>query len=193
MDDRIADASCLILAAGASQRFGAAKMQHRLSSGRTILQETIQIYGEIFDRPKVVIRQDDEQLAEQLADLPVELILSDKSQLGMSESLKAGIKSCLTSAGCLVVLGDMPYVQTQTIEQIVGAAKADNIVVPSFHGRPGNPVYFGRDFYEQFTFLKGDRGAKQIVASNFASVVRLDTGDEGLVLDIDYPAAIRDD
>jgi molybdenum cofactor cytidylyltransferase len=183
--------TCVILAAGASRRFGSAKMRHRLANGNTLLEETVKLYGTLFAEPVVVIREGDDELAELLRSLPVKPVISERSHFGMSESLKAGLVASADSDAWLFVLADMPYIKKETIVELQNAARTDKIIVPKFHGRPGNPVLFGKEFKDELLALpRGDQGAKQVVAANSAKVISLETHDEGLVLDIDYPSSI---
>lgn len=181
---------CIILAAGLGRRFGGAKMLHPISSGQTILAQTISRYLNSFDLISVVYPKHDLGLAEFLNDQQVVAIGIEDNTKGLSQSLIAGIKENIDAKGWLIALGDMPYVEGQTIEQIKSEMQVNNIVIPRFHSRVGNPIGFGNDFKEQLLMLRGDVGAKSITLSNSNCVINVDVDDEGVLLDIDYPSSI---
>ena len=181
---------CIILAAGLARRFGGAKMLHPISNGRAMLAQTISRYQNSFDLINVVYPKTDLDLAGFLNNQHVEALGIEDNSKGLSQSLITGINGNLDAKGWLIALGDMPYVQSQTIEQIKNEMKFNNIVIPRFHSRVGNPIGFGRDFKEQLLMLRGDVGAKAITLENSISVVNVDVDDEGILLDIDYPSSI---
>ena len=184
------DIVCIILAAGLGQRFGGAKMLHPIANGEAMLAQTISRYQSCFDLVNVIYPKNDEELAGFLNTKNVEAIAIENNTKGMSQSLITGVKANIKAQGWLIVLGDMPYVESQTIMLIKKAMREDNIVVPRFHARVGNPVGFGSNFKDQLTALKGDVGAKSIIQSQPDKIKFIDTDDEGVLLDIDYPSSI---
>ena len=55
---------CIVLAAGSSRRFGSDKRQFLLPSGTTLLDQTLATVRDVFDRRVLVLRTDDDELAE---------------------------------------------------------------------------------------------------------------------------------
>ena len=184
------DISCVILAAGASQRFGSQKLLHRLDSNNTILQATLEQYLEVFESINLVVSSQLDPVAESISNSRVRVIENCHSQAGMSQSIVAGVRATKASSGWLIALGDMPYVQASTIEKLVAAFAENSIVVPLCNDRPGNPVLFSNRFKRQLLSLTGDVGAKEIVQENQAGVCRVETGDSGILVDIDVPKDI---
>ena len=60
-------------------------------------------------------------------------------------------------------------------------------VAPYFRARRGHPVGVGAKFRSELEALRGDEGAKKIVAANQASLVKIPVGDPGVLRDIDTP------
>jgi molybdenum cofactor cytidylyltransferase len=48
-------------------------------------------------------------------------------------------------------------------------------------------VGIGGRFYEQLIMLKGDEGARRLLADNEGALVKIPVGDPGVVRDIDRP------
>ena len=65
---------------------------------------------------------------------------------GMGESIAAAVAASASADGWLVVLGDMPFIQTSSIERVVEALEDGGISVPVQAGEYGHPVAFGRVF-----------------------------------------------
>ena len=186
--------ACIVLAAGLSKRFGAPKMRQSLSDGQPMVIASIARYAEVFQQIFVVVNEADHQLQSLLeshsTDLPVVIVRSTNSAQGMSQSLIAGIQGAEGASGWMIALGDMPYLQTATIDKLRALSCAGNIVIPRCHGRVGNPVVFGADFKSELLTLSGDQGGKPVTRNNVDQVIYLDVNDEGVLQDIDYPSAI---
>ncbi|WDU63455.1 nucleotidyltransferase family protein [Pseudomonas poae] len=104
---------------------------------------------------------------------------------GMGDSLAAAVAASGEADGWLVVLGDMPFIQSSSIERVVGALGAGGISVPVQEGEYGHPVAFGREFGPGLMALRGDRGAKPLFAS--ATVHEVQVIDPGVLWDVDLP------
>lgn len=91
-------------------------------------------------------------------------------------------------AGCLVCLGDMPFIRPETYQALSARLRPDNIVIPCFDGKPGNPVGFGRDYFPELACLSGDQGGRELIAGYPQAVLRLDIDDPAILQDIDTPA-----
>lgn len=59
------------------------------------------------------------------------------------------------------------------------------IIVPSYEGKPGHPVGFSSDFFEELEGISGDRGARTVIQQHKNKIVVVDVGDPGVLQDID--------
>ena len=187
------DITCVILAAGASRRFGSPKMLHPLSNGKLMIEQNIETCLEVFESVSVVVRANSasDELITLLAPYSVNIVESENSEQGMSQSVVAGVRAKPHSDAWLIVLADMPYVRAETIQSLVNQQTENNIVLPRYYGRTGNPVGFGAFAKNGLLMLQGDRGAKSIIQQNQQCVDYVDTDDEGVVIDLDYPSAVN--
>ena len=181
---------CLVLAAGSARRFGACKLLHPLSDGRSILQHTLGLYSALFDQVTVVCN-DNQELINQALALNASVEVNALSDQGMSESIKLGVSKTTPALAWLIVLADMPYVASASIIKLCQCAKRSKIIQARIDNKPANPVLIGRDFYSQLMQLQGDVGAKAIMQAHSDAVIQLDLNDIGLVHDIDRPSDIR--
>ena len=104
---------------------------------------------------------------------------------GMGDSIAAAVAASGETDGWLVVLGDMPFIQSTSIERVVDALTADGISVPVQAGEYGHPVAFGRALGPSLMALTGDRGAKALFAC--ATVSEVQVSDPGVLWDVDLP------
>lgn len=104
---------------------------------------------------------------------------------GLGESIAAAVAASGSAQGWLVVLGDMPFIQPSTIEQVIERLGFDDICVPVQAGQYGHPVAFGRAFGPGLMALAGDRGARSLFVGG---VVReIPVNDPGVLWDVDLP------
>ena len=103
--------------------------------------------------------------------------------LGMGTSIAAGVAASPDSAGWLVLPGDMPLLQPETL--LAGARALDHhpVAYAQHGGRRGHPVGFAAELYPELTALSGDEGARRIIARYPAFAVERD--DPGILADID--------
>ncbi|TFY93537.1 nucleotidyltransferase family protein [Pseudomonas nabeulensis] len=112
-----------------------------------------------------------------------EVLLLDSA--GMGDSLAAAVTASGPADGWLVVLGDMPFIQSSSIERVIDGLEGDGISVPVQDGQYGHPVGFGRACGAGLMTLSGDRGAKSLFAKVRVHAVVVE--DPGVLWDVDLP------
>ena len=185
--------SAIILAAGSSTRMGRAKQLLPLGHG-TVLEQTIaNVRGAEVNEIVLVLGASAETIRRQL---PLSLlkglnvVVNQAYGEGMSSSLRAGIAALdQGTEAALIILGDQPFIRSQTMNQVVRAYRLDQaqIVIPSFQGRRGNPVLLDRSVFSEVTALEGDTGCRAIFGNHLAGIAKVEVEDEGILLDIDDP------
>ncbi|QZP20027.1 NTP transferase domain-containing protein [Pseudomonas sp. DR208] len=108
---------------------------------------------------------------------------------GMGDSIAAAVAASASANGWLVVLGDMPFIQSSSIERVIAGLEEGGISVPVQDGQYGHPVAFGRAFGPGLMALTGDRGAKPLFAQ--AAVCEVAVDDSGVSWDVDVPALLH--
>ena len=178
----------IILAAGLSSRMKENKLLLPLA-GKPIIVRTVERFlASQADRTMVVIGNDREKIIQALAAYPVEFIENKDYLHGMSASVKAGIRYASDQLldGAMICPGDMPFVQTETIDQVLAAfEQTDGIVVPVDQGRRGHPVLFSRSFFPEILGIAGDVGARYLLEHHPEAIRFLPVTDPGMHLDID--------
>jgi molybdenum cofactor cytidylyltransferase len=143
----------------------------------------------------VVTGHDRERVQEALAGKPVIFVHAEDYAEGLSASLKAGLSALPPDAeGVLVALGDMPLVEPVVITRILAAFDPEEgraIVQPTFRGKHGNPMLWGREFIPEMMQLTGDMGARQLVAKHADRLVEVEVPDDGVLRDFDTAEALK--
>ena len=107
---------------------------------------------------------------------------------GLGDSMAAAVAASASADGWLVVLGDMPFIQSSSVEQVIDALETGGISVPVHAGEYGHPVAFDRALGSSLMALTGDRGAKPLFAQ--AAVREVVVNDPGVLWDVDVPQSL---
>jgi CTP:molybdopterin cytidylyltransferase MocA/xanthine/CO dehydrogenase XdhC/CoxF family maturation factor len=184
----------VVLAAGTSTRMGKNKLALPLH-GKPLVRHAVEAaLTAAMDPVIVVVGHDAAVMRDALGGLPVRFVQNDAFAEGLSTSLRVGIKSVPpTCDGAMVLLGDMPSVTPELIERIIAAfdpAQSNTICVATAQGERGHPVLWGRQFFSDIEDLRGDTGARSLMARYPDQVCEVDAGDETPLTDIDTPEAL---
>lgn len=179
-----AGVGALVLAAGFSNRFGSIKLCARLDNGKTVFEQTLERIQAAIKDVVVVTRP---ELADVLINHCETLNIFDQAEKGMGATLAYGIGLMPEWDATLVCLADMPFIDSATYAQLAAELDQNAIVMPSYQGRAGNPVGFGRDYYGELALLSGDSGGRPVVQRHLDALRRLDVGDPAILYDIDTP------
>lgn len=188
----------LLLAAGQSRRFGSQKLMYPLKmdsqrESKPMLGWTIEGIRHVTDQLIVVADADQNDVVGFLLESDVSYVLNTRAAEGIGRSLATGIKQILdTWDGAMIALGDMPFIQPESYQALLAASSPNAIVVPevelaSGQIKRGNPVVFGRDFFDELALLDEDKGGRDIIQNHQSSVISVRLKDSGLLQDIDQP------
>jgi molybdenum cofactor cytidylyltransferase len=111
--------------------------------------------------------------------------LPDVTELGygIGRSIAAGVAARADAPGWLVLPADMPLVQPGTLAAVAAALDEHPVTYAQHQGRRGHPVGFAAELYSELVVLRGDDGARRIVARYPSFGVDVD--DPGTLLDVD--------
>ncbi len=161
----------IVLAAGKGERFLASGgTVHKLSAllaDTTVLEHVIRTV--------------------EASGLDLHIVKHSPGSGGMADSIAAGVSATPQAAGWLILPGDPPLIQTESLRRVAAALDFHKVVVPHYHQQQGHPVGFRNDCFDALSRLSGDSGAKAIVQAHRLSddILDLSLDDVGLVTDVD--------
>lgn len=127
-----------------------------------------------------------------LEGLPVAVIEVPHAHLGMGESLRIGAGAAGTPEGLMVMLADMPDIDTEDLDRLLADFTANPtalIRATTEDGTPGHPVIFPADCLPAFRALSGDTGARAVLRANAARIRMVALPGRRATTDLDTPEA----
>jgi len=178
----------IVLAAGASTRFGSAKQLVRIA-GRPMLHATVTRAVEVAGNAVIVVlgaRAD--ELAPLLSHSPASIVINRDWREGMGSSIRAGVARLPAAcAGVMLLLADQASVTAEDLRRLAGAwrRQTDYVAAAVYGSTVGVPAIFPRSSFGDLLRLRGDQGARGLIHRNPDRVVRVPM--ESAAVDIDTP------
>jgi molybdenum cofactor cytidylyltransferase len=190
-----ADIACIVLAAGCSTRMGAANKLLAEVGGRPMVRIVVETALASTARPVLVVTgHQATEVRTALADLDITFVDNPDFALGLSSSLKAGVRAVPANCtGALVLLGDMPRITAAHINALVATFASESgagIVVPTYQGQRGNPVLWSAQYFDEILQIDGDTGARRLLQQRASEVREIDLGTDAIFMDVDTPEAL---
>jgi molybdenum cofactor cytidylyltransferase len=185
----------LMLAAGQSRRMGGPNKLLAEIDGVPMVARVAQRLLAARARPVIaVLGNQAEAVDAALGKLPIERVHNPDFAGGLSTSLKCGIAVLPADLdGVLVCLGDMPLISGRHVDRLIAAfnpLEGRAIIVPTRHGKRGNPVLWSKQFFPEMAELAGDVGAKHLIGEHAELVAEVEMDDDAILVDIDTPEAL---
>jgi len=178
----------VVLAAGASSRFGSAKQLVRVN-GRPLMHTAVSRAVELAGHSvTVVLGARSGELAPLLRHSPASVAVNRDWAEGIASSIRAGISHApATADGVLIMLADQAAVSTEDLRRLAGAWRRNpaGIATAQYAGGVGVPSIFPRWCFRELNELRGDRGAQSLLQRHVDRLIRLPM--PSAELDIDRP------
>ena len=186
----------IVLMAGYSSRMeGGNKLFMSVGeSAQSVAERTLHSVVNGGYNPIVVVTgHDAETLKSTLMDFDVQYIHNVRYTDGMGTSIATAVQHIRDWDAALIVLGDMPFVATQTFQALLDKSleNPNQIIAPTFNARRGQPVIFPARFFDELKRCTGDVGGKRVLKANSDSVILLEVDDEGIHWDVDTMEMLR--
>jgi CTP:molybdopterin cytidylyltransferase MocA len=184
--------AAILLAAGASRRLGQPKQLLQLG-GETLLERALRLAKEAGASPVVaVLGAHFAQICATISFNDAVPVLNDHWEQGISTSIHAGLRALEDCApqtsGALVMSCDQPRLTVAHLRALIKAFHAHttpSIVASFYAGVHGVPAVFPRDVFSQLQALRGDKGARALLAHPPCPLIALPF--MGGEVDIDLP------
>lgn len=182
-----------VLSAGESRRMGSPKALLPIGQRSFIEEIVFALKKTKVGKILVVLGHNAAELQSKIAHLPVTFVINKDYTLGQLSSLVAAIRHLEkqeaeeTVDGILVHLVDHPFLSPALVDQMIDRFYESKklIVLPCYQGKRGHPVIFSRDLFDELLRASMEQGAKIVVHAHRAQTLEMETGEEGVTVDID--------
>lgn len=161
--------AAVILAAGASTRFGSPKAAVRIGS-RTMLQIVVDVATAAGLSPVIVVAPPTLSVPES-----AETVRNDAPERGMSRSLRMGIAAVPPDAeAAIILLADQPTVGVSHLRALDGWRAGTPVVATRSDGVLGPPVLIEREGFHLVESVGGDAGLRGLLRADPSLVTAVD-------------------
>ena len=182
----------IILAAGASSRFGANKLLHRVDD-MPMYEHIVKLAMQLETACTIIVTKYP-QISQ---NLPENFLVVDnqRTDLGQSYSMRLGLKLALAQAkqfdGFLFCVSDQPYLSLFTMHKLCQVwQQKGGICALSHHGRRGNPVLFDSCYVPELLAVQGDTGGRSVIRAHLDRLTLVEVESDFELVDVDTKAAL---
>ena len=178
----------IVLAAGASTRFGRTKQLEPFEGVPLVADAVRKAESVCGARTVLVTGKDWREVAAACEPLAGFFLVNSDYEQGLASSIACGVRSVAGSADALLLmLSDLPLVTAEHLENLTTAwmESPQSIVASQFEDTLGPPVVFPRTDFGSLLELEGDRGARPVIDANRDRVIAIAC--EEAAFDIDRP------
>jgi molybdenum cofactor cytidylyltransferase len=197
-----AEIAAIVLAAGASSRFGADKLLHpvtRFGVTLPLAAHSLLPWLKALGPVTVIVRPESQAFCRAIENALGStytarfnwFVCADAAQ-GMAHSIACGVQENRDASGWLIGLADMPAVPSSAITGVRNALLSGANIAASFNaGKRGHPVGFSANYRNELLALSGDTGARRLIERDNSKLVHVEVDDVGIFADIDTPADLQ--
>ncbi|RXK47985.1 nucleotidyltransferase family protein [Halorientalis pallida] len=186
----------VVLAAGTSTRYGARnKLLTEWASEPIVRHAARTVERSSLDATVVVVGHDAAAVRGAVEGRVDAVVRNERYAEGQDTSVERGVEAARDrdADAVLFALGDMPRVAVESVNRLVAAyhhGVGDALAV-AHQGQRGNPVIFDSKYFPALSNVSGDGGGRQILLAADESAL-VETGDPGVLLDVDTPQHLEE-
>ncbi len=127
-------------------------------------------------------------LRQALSGLSVKFVDNPNYSSGQSSSVRRGLQSLdPLSEAALFIPADQPFLTSALMNRLIEVFQSTgkSIVLPSYQGRRGAPVLFGRSLFSELAEITGELGGRQIFKDYETEIITVTLDSEKPLIDID--------
>lgn len=182
--------AAIILAAGASTRFGQCK-QLLDWEGKPMLGHICDVAIRAGLDPVIpVLGCQAADAGAALGNRPVRPLMNWRWEEGLSTSVQIGLAGVPAEAQAVLFLqGDQPLITPDLLRAIADRFEQTeaSIIQPVHAGQRGTPVLFARRFFRELCTITGDEGGRSLIARYPQEVATVEVTDPSILMDVDTP------
>jgi molybdenum cofactor cytidylyltransferase len=121
------------------------------------------------------------EIADEIRDKKVSILLNEHYELGISSSIAAGVREILKTeqpSGILIMLSDQPFISSEYLDEMMDTFNKKNkgIVSTDYGDKIGVPAIFGPEYFQALQKLTGDKGAARLISAAIGDGIALSPG-----------------
>lgn len=188
--------AAIVLAAGTSSRMGVENKLLAPAPDAPMISTTVDALSNTDVAETVVVTgHEADKIRAALEDCDLRIAENPDYINGLGASVACGVRALSADTdAALIVLGDMPLVRPETIDALIEGYAPDagvTVCAPSFEGKRGNPVLWGRTHFPDLAGLTGDCGARDLLGALGDTLGMIETNDPGVLFDVDTRDALQ--
>lgn len=183
----------IVLAAGASNRFGTSKQLAEFE-GEPLVHRALRVAQDACgDRTVLVVGSDWKKVLAACGQKRGFFVRNEQYESGMASSIARGVSSVAHTADAILLLTvDQPLITAEHLNSLISEwySAPEAIVVSEYSGVQGPPAVFPARCFDSLRKLEGDQGARSLLSNRSYSVrgIALDAA----ATDIDTPQDLAD-
>lgn len=161
----------IVLAAGSSSRMNGEPKQTLEFQGKTLLRRAAEVALQAkFHSVVIVLGANHENFRKEIEDLPLEIVVNENWESGISSSIKKGLAAISKDNfdAAIFMLCDQPFVTAEVLQGLRDSFVETKkpIVASKYEETIGVPALFSREIFAEVGDLQNDEGAKKIIVKD---------------------------
>ncbi len=183
--------TCILLAAGSSQRFGSPKALARLNEATVIENLQSRLIESNINNIIIVLGAHAQHIQPfVLKHKKVKVVYNKHHNFGQTSSFQCGLKNIDEETTAVLLLPvDFPLIKTETINLLIQTYKKQTplILVPTCQERKGHPPVFSRSLEKEFLDLDISEGINTVAHRHSKDTRLLAVKDPGILASFNTP------
>ena len=179
----------VILAAGMSTRFPGNKLLYEVN-GKPLIRHIVESALESkADEVIVVLGHEIEKISAKIEDLDVVIVYNPKYKVGMSESVKRGVRAVYKWAEAVIIHpADVAFAPPQAFDAVIEKYLNTRapVVVVAYKDEKGHPILFSKEtFNDILSISEKTMGLKYVTRKYYDKTIIVNLPYKEIVVDID--------
>lgn len=183
LDGQAFDISCIIMASGASTRFGSNKLLASFH-GKALIEHILdQIPFDLFKEVILVTRY--VEVEELVNGYPLTCVLHDLPR--QSDTIQIGMKHITNTIGCMFITCDQPLRTIESIRKLLLTfhQHQNSMVRLGYHELLGNPVVFPSKYYKELKALEPGQKGTTVINAHTDNMIVVEANSRYELMDVD--------
>ena len=188
----------IFLAAGEGKRFSSGKLLSLIDGKPLIIRSLKASVESSLEEVFVVLGHQAEIIRKTVEDYfqengKLKFLINPDYEKGMISSLNKGLAELREGAsGTVMILGDMPFVKSYTIDKLIRSWNGKEFLIPEVNGKKTHPRIIPVSVFKDFLEMEILRSGKEVLEKNRTIIKTLSFRNEKEFRDIDVKSDIPD-